>query len=253
MSPKDTPRGISIAARLGSTANGPRNLSMSFIEWKDDCESSKSNKASKTGSIWVWTMTLFVKDKKQDSPIATFPLVVGLKSDSHDKVERIIGRDMEKMAKTRMKAFLGRTKTRPLPEEVTFSAELFLSLGDQPERRSGNKLMAGNSRSHGRWRIAADHSKLIGVLPACGRCLWVMRAADSQKTSNEGSNWMEECRECSSCTNWMLGGLDSPLLSYSPTQTFPKGQLLGGETTTFNQGLHKRVNPVEITYEGLKL
>jgi hypothetical protein len=67
MLPKDTPCGIAIASKIGSLQNDsstPKHLPISFVEWKDDCESSKSNKASKTGSIWAWTMTIFRKEKK---------------------------------------------------------------------------------------------------------------------------------------------------------------------------------------------
>jgi hypothetical protein len=94
MSPKDTPCGIAIASKIGSLQNDsstPKHLPISFVEWKDGCESSKSNKASKTGSIWVWTMTIFRKEKKMDSPITTFPVAIGLKSDNHDPLEEIVG------------------------------------------------------------------------------------------------------------------------------------------------------------------
>jgi hypothetical protein len=56
MSPKDTPCGITIASKIGSLQNNssaPKHLPISFVEWKDNCKSSKSNKVSKTGSIWV--------------------------------------------------------------------------------------------------------------------------------------------------------------------------------------------------------
>jgi hypothetical protein len=66
MLPKDTPCRIAIASKIGSLQNDsstPKHLPKSFVEWKDDCKSSKSNKASNTGSIWVWTMTFFRKDE----------------------------------------------------------------------------------------------------------------------------------------------------------------------------------------------
>jgi hypothetical protein len=244
LAPKDTPRGIAIASKLKSDAQdiSPRHLAISFVEWKDDCESSKSNKASKTGSIWVWTMTIFGKEKKQDSPLATFPIAIGLKSDSHERVEGIIGKDLQWMANNRIPAFIGGVGE---PQEVTFSAEMFLSLGDQPERRSGNKLMAGNSRAHTRWRIVADHVKLQHVLPACEDCWEAMNLANI----GAGNDWIRTSRECTVCTNWMAGGLDSPLLAYQPAATFPKGFLLGGEETT---NVDKMVYPIELNYEILK-
>jgi hypothetical protein len=96
MLPKNTPRGIDIAKSIGSVDLSPiKHLSISYIEWKDDCESSKSNRVSKTGSIWVWTMTIFRKDKNLDSPIATFPIAIGLKTDNHNPVEEIAGCDIK--------------------------------------------------------------------------------------------------------------------------------------------------------------
>jgi hypothetical protein len=100
MSPKDTPCRIAIASKIGSLQNDsstPKHLPISFVEWKDDCESSKSNKALNTGSIWVWTMTIFRKEKKMDLLIATFPVAIGLKADNHDPLEEIVGQDIKNM------------------------------------------------------------------------------------------------------------------------------------------------------------
>jgi hypothetical protein len=173
MSPKDTPQGMDIAKSIGSFDLRPiKHLSISYIEWKEDCESSKSNRASKTGSIWVWTMTIFRKNKNLDSPIATFPIAIGLKTDNYDPVEEIVGHDIKDMMKSKLQAFI--RSDNGIPEEITFSAAMFVSLGDQPKRRSGNKLMAGNSRAHTRWRKAVDHVKLCHVLPACKECMGAM-------------------------------------------------------------------------------
>ena len=103
-SPNETPRGIDISSALSETkyisvhSEGKEHLRLSFLEWKDDCESSRSNKASITGSLWVWTMTLFEQEKTNDLPRATFPLVIGFKSDCHDTVEQIIAEDFQKMS-----------------------------------------------------------------------------------------------------------------------------------------------------------
>jgi hypothetical protein len=90
--PNETPRGVAISRSLSNLQHdntGRRHLPLSFIEWKDDCEALKSNKASKHGSIWVWTMTIFQKNGGLDSSRATFPLAVGYKKDDHDPVEKI--------------------------------------------------------------------------------------------------------------------------------------------------------------------
>ena len=247
-SPKDTPRGVEISKKLeksvGYTGRGLRHLPISFMEWKDDCEASKSNKKSKKGSLWVWTMTIITAQDGPDSPDPTFPIAIGYKSESHNEVERVIGEDFKHMAEHKVLSFLGGSRNRG-PEEITFSAQMFLSLGDQPERRGGNSLMGGNSRSHARWRHACDHSQLVGVIPACNECMELMRRFDSCKIENNVMEWKQECTKC---TNWMIRGLNDNMLTYKPRAGYPNGYLLGGEKDVSGLG---RVNPIELTYESL--
>ena len=72
-------------------------------------------------------------------------------------------------------------------KELRFSAEMFLSLGDQPERRGANGLLAGNSRAHPHWRYACDLTKLVKVLPSCEDCRGAMRLADCSDSPQ--TNW----------------------------------------------------------------
>ena len=78
-----------------------------------------------------------------DSPVATFPIAIGPKKDSHDSVEKIIAEDMHSMKCKQVSGFIGRRVGRGI-KKITFSAEMFVSLADQPERRSGSSLLAGN-------------------------------------------------------------------------------------------------------------
>jgi hypothetical protein len=144
---------------------------------------------------------------------------------------------------SKIDAFIGTVGSVP-PEKITFSAEMIVSLGGQPEQRSGNKLMAGNSRAHIRWRVAGNHVKLHHVLPACKECL------DWMEYANVGvGDWQGTSKECTICTNWMVGGMDSLLLAFSPSATFPKGCLLGGRWSGSNGA---KVYPIELTYDTLK-
>ena len=251
--PKDTPRGVEISRILRQSLlwdkkkgnDGVRHLPLSYIEWKDDCESSKSNKASKSGSMWIFTITILLGSKDYDSPCATFPLVIGPKSSCHNEVERIIGNDMQRLTKYKMPAFIC-DKDNHCFSEVTFSAAMYLSLGDQPERRSGNYLLNGNSTSHGRWRYACNHSKLPRVLPACKDCFELMKMAD-MGTYRDLPDWMSH--HCTECTNWMIGSLTDEKLSYKPSQDYPIGYLLGGTPSERNDGM---VNPIVLSYSILK-
>jgi hypothetical protein len=113
-----------------------------------------------------------------DSPRATFPIAIGPKDVSHEDLEEIIGKDLLQMKQRQTVAVLGGDKFRNQALAVAFSAEMYLSLGDQPERRDGNGLMRGNSLSHLRWQMAADHNLLAKVLPPCEVCLDQMKLAD---------------------------------------------------------------------------
>lgn len=149
------------------------------------------------------------------------------------------------MATNRLRAIIGRVGSAP-PEEVTFSAMMFLSLGDQPERRGGNFLLAGNSRSHTRWRYVGDLWRLKNVLPACKTCYANMRMADVTDDA-ELPDWV--WHHCDKCTNWMMGNLNQPLLSYPRPSDYPKGYLLGGDVCNPNWN---KLNPSLLSYNSLK-
>jgi hypothetical protein len=78
--------------------------------------------------------------------------------------------------------------------------------------------------------------------PACQKCLEEMEYANT----GGGNDWQGKAQKC---TNWMIGGNDSPLLGFSPSATFPKGYLLGGQ---WSGSLDTKVFPIELTYDNLK-
>jgi hypothetical protein len=90
---------------------------------------------------------------KKESPEATFPIAIGYSKDNHNNLERIIGNDIKRLSEHRTLTFVG-SQDGSLIEEVAFSAQIFLTIGNQPERRGGNSLLGGKSRSHRRWRYA---------------------------------------------------------------------------------------------------
>jgi hypothetical protein len=243
-----TPRGIAIAKTLNLVKNGKvatrRHFNLSFLEWKDDCESAKSNRASKY-PLWVFTITIFREERKRDSADCTYVVAIGPKGKSHDCVEKIIKDDIIRMRTTAINGFFGWSKSRrPFP--CTFSADLFASLGDQPERRGGNVLQLGNSRCHARWRYACNVSKLATVLPACGDCMDTMIDCDSFIARNDPTFDKTVWRkiDCSKCSNWMFN-LDHPLLEFPRSPDFPSEYLLGAV-----QG-NGPLTPIELTHDVL--
>jgi hypothetical protein len=176
-----TPRGVAIAKVLGKVKTGrstrQRHFNISFLEWKDDCESAKSNRLSKF-PLWIFTITIFREGDSRDSPECTYCVAIGPKGKSHESVESVIKEDLIRMRTTAKAAMFGWNGTnRPFP--CTFSADMYMSLGDQPERRGGNILQLGNSRNHARWRYGCDYSQLLDVIPACPKCYEEMLKCDS--------------------------------------------------------------------------
>jgi hypothetical protein len=152
-------------------------------------------------------MTIFRKDKNLDLPIATFPIAIGLKTDNHNPVEEIVGRDIKDMMKSKLQAFI--RSDNGIPGEITFSAAMFVSLGDQPERRSGNKLMAGNSRAHTRWRIAGDHVKL-----SCNMSYQLVKNACEQWNTLMSEEAMTGCKLAGNATVVPIGCLQEQTVHY---------------------------------------
>jgi hypothetical protein len=79
---------------------------------------------------------------------------------------------------------------------------------------------------------------------ACKECLDRMEYANVV-----GNDWQGTSKECNIGTDWMIGGMDSPLLAFSPNETFPKGYLQGGQWSGSNG---TKVYPIELTYDTLK-
>jgi hypothetical protein len=188
-----------------------------------------------------------ITSAKTDSSEATFPIAIGYKNNDHNNLERIIAQDLKNMAKVCTLCFVGSSNGQPY-KEVAFSAQMFLSLGDQPERRGGNSLMGGGSRSHRRWRFACNHESLMSITPACVDCYKVMQGYSS-KTPTQNT-WK---KECSICCNWMVRGVLDPMLKYT-MDNFPMVYALGGVA---NEKIHPNetthyVYPIELTYECLK-
>jgi hypothetical protein len=70
----ETPRGIGIARSLDQVKTGKSisqwRFNLSFVEWKDDCESAKSNQMSKF-PLWIFTITILCAGEHRDSPVCS--------------------------------------------------------------------------------------------------------------------------------------------------------------------------------------
>ena len=146
----------------------------------------------------------------------------------HDQVEQIIAEDIQRLRNNATPGVLGWTEEGP-PHSCSFSADLFMSLGDQPERRGANVLQLGGSRHHSRWRHACDYGQVASVQPACADCFAVMMICDSTTSRNDVNFDKRQWKtvDCNICTNWSKD-LSSPLLEFERSASYPDTHILGG-------------------------
>ena len=123
-----TIRGTEIAQSSHSVNPKGDHLSLSALVWSDDCDPQNS----KTNKHGLWAQTMHILQDtydNRDSPIATFPLVLGPKEADHHSIMRIILKDPKSLKQTVL-SFLGRDAP---PSLVTLLVYAFL--GDQPKQR----------------------------------------------------------------------------------------------------------------------
>ena len=98
---------------------------------------------------YLWAQTMHViQDTKDcgDSPVSTYPLIIGPKEADHRPLLSIMFKDLQNIRRNPFFSYTGRGHAAFL-----FVLSVFAILGDQPERRFINFLMAGNSTYHCRW------------------------------------------------------------------------------------------------------
>ena len=97
---------------------------------------------------------------------------------------------------------------------VNVHAEIFVTLQDQPERRSANYVCLGNGTYTSRFGYAADLCAVSTGIPACDKCL-------ESIPLNEDAINMTNNNNCPNCVLWSIDS-DSGKLDFLPPQHFPK-------------------------------
>ena len=177
-----------------------------ILEWSDDFDPNhlKNNR----GSVWIKTITLralVVNDCERSYQLEkeqTFAVALGPKGDSHEEVEQDLPIELNSLCLSQNVYFYEGTKSM-----VPVYAEFSVSLQDQPERRSANYLLGGNSTMHGRWGYSVDTVALSSVLPSCDFCWEILnkKEIDIRTTS------------CIYCTNGSMD-TDTSLLDFMATR-----------------------------------
>ena len=88
--------------------------------------------------------------------------------------------------------------------------EIIYSLGDQPEHRSINYIITGNSLYCPRYGYACNYTEIIDIIPSCEECFNGMLSNDKLDDT-----------KCSNCLNWDCTS-NQEKASSSPPKMSPK-------------------------------
>jgi len=196
------------------------------MQWSDDFEPNGSSKSNR-GSVWMKTLTFVSDTKTKNDIINTYPLSIGLKGASHDCVEEKFIMECKELASGRNNIIYCARRRR----NVFVHFEVIASLGDQPERRSMNYMMLGNSTHSSRYGYAANIGAIAMYLPPCEKCFTGMK---------EKRNFIKDDIKCQNCVNWNLMST-SPLLNYDAPKDYPNEMIY-----------NNKLRPMEVTFKLLK-
>ena len=205
---RETIRGRQIWENGKALHFGKQVFCLYINEWSDDFEPSYSIKGNR-GSAWIKTVTISPPPGKIHALTHTYPIAIGLKGDSHEEVERRFATELSALSTGSNNVFyLGSRR-----QNVNVHLELFVSLQDQPERRSANYVMLGTSTYTARWGHAMDFAAVAAGIPSCSHCLMqLLRAPVTPGTPSI---------RCDCCVNWDTTRR-SGLLDFPPPPGYPQ-------------------------------
>ena len=115
---------------------------------------------------------------------------------------------------------------------ITVHFEIIAFLDDQPERRSINKLMLGNSIFGARYLYAVNVKSIARILPLCDTCLHKAKM-DIKYISNKKS--------CKHCLQWNMTS-NNDIVKFDPPKNYPSEMLT----------LDKKLLPNKLSFHKLK-
>ena len=109
---------------------------------------------------------------------------------------------------------------------------MYAYLADSPERHSLCSLTRGNGNYTLRWGYLFDKRLLVDVLPACNKCLSVMKSGASICDIH-----------CKKCLNWNIATADNDLMYFSLPEHYP---------TDLGDMRRRKISSKKVTFQGLK-
>ena len=119
----------------------------------------------------------------------THTINTGLKDDSHNKIEESFCSELKELQNVINNQFY----SMALRRNVAVHFEVIAFIGNQPERRSTNYILLGNSQFCARYLYSADLDQIASYLPMCSSCL---------KKSLANKYFLTEAFDCHCCLQW---------------------------------------------------
>jgi hypothetical protein len=181
-----------------------------LTEWSDGYDPNGTSKANRH-SVWVKVVTLSPPHEKRNDVVYTYPVAVGHGKTSHEEVECRFKKELVELGDMdTKKLFYSKIHGRIVKVIVILVA----SLMDQPERRSANFMMGGNSTFCARWGFSVNLKELAHRIIPCERC--------QEELYRSNMNWDDVI--CSTCTQWRMSG-DHKLLNFEPPKDYPVSEI----------------------------
>lgn len=211
--------------------------------WSDDHE--PNSLLQNRGSVHLQTVTIAC-DPSSNDPILndprsrTYPISISAKSADHEEADHRFAMELRQLAREHKECrhtYVWNPRRQGYDEVYL---EILVTLQDQPERRSANYLLGGNSQFHTRWSWSCDVAQIAKNLPACDKCLEnLLQGAHYTSLRNDTSL----CNDCGSCLCFSFQRDGSPLLAYPPPPGYPPNA---------DQDRFGMLHPFRLTYEKLK-
>ena len=221
---------------MHQTAESP--IIIYIIMWSDDFEANNTRK--NRNSTWIKTVTICPPTSHITSPLYTYPISLGRKGNSHDKVNQFFNKEIEKLSIPTLRYSSIHQKLYPvIIRPLCVSA-------DRPERSSINSILSHQGSSTKRWM----YSELIprNKLPSCSKCFHI-RTQNILKNKDE----RKKSSICQKCCDWDMNS-DKTTSHFSPPENYPSKKHPESPMPPRGRDICKpfeKIPPICVTYEHL--
>ena len=165
-------------------------VSIGLLFWMDGWDPSQSSKSNRS-PVHTATATLLCIDNKTGIPfdVRTYPIACGPGKADHNAVFEALKTSLEILEDENKLMW-----SHYHHQWTTVKCHIITFLMDQPERRSSNCLLGGNSKQHGMFGLSCNFEQLQRTFSACAKCL---RAATRYLNAGTFTHpVIYSCRQC---------------------------------------------------------